>query len=50
MLNQIFVSKHVGHTLKITDTGSGQALDKIVKTVVTPDMTDDTITVNYVKA
>lgn len=50
MLNKIFVPKHVGYTLKITDTGSGQALDKVVKTAVTPDMANDTITVDYVKA
>lgn len=48
--NQIFVPKHVGYTLKITDIGSGQSLDKVVKTVVTSDMADDVITVNYVKA
>lgn len=48
--NSVFIPKRVGYTLKITDAGSGQLLDKIAKTVVTPDMTSDTIRVNYVKA
>lgn len=47
--NKVFVPKRFGYTLKIADAGSGQLLDEITKTVVTPDMTDDTITVNYVK-
>lgn len=47
--NSVFIPKRVGYTLKIADEGSGQLLDKIAKTVVTPDMVDDMITVNYVQ-
>ena len=48
--NGVFIPKRAGYNLQITDAGSGQLLDKIAKTVVTPDMVDDTIRVNYVKA